>query len=128
MQLDHMNISASLELMETLRDFYCDVLGFRVGPRPEIPIPGYWLYAESGDRGIIHLIESNQHRPPDSSHLDHIAFQVEDLHPIKAALNSREIPFGYRALPDFGLEQIQFTDPAGIKIEINSYLEPGSPG
>ena len=58
MQLDHMNISASLELLETVKDFYCDALGFRVGPRPEVPIPGYWLYPEGGDRAIIHLIES----------------------------------------------------------------------
>ena len=122
-----MNISTSLALMETVKDFYCDILGFRVGPRPEIPIPGYWLYAANGERGIIHLIESNQHRPPDASHLDHVAFQVDDLQSIKAELEAREIPFGTLSLPDFGLEQIQFTDPAGIKIEINTYLESDSP-
>ena len=118
-----MNISASLDLMETVKDFYCDLLGFRVGPRPEIPIPGYWLYAEDGEQAIIHLIESNQHSPPAMSHLDHVAFHVKTLDSIKAALEAREIPFGYLQLADFGLEQIQFTDPAGIKIELNSYTD-----
>ena len=127
MQLDHMNISASLELMETVKDFYCDTLGFRVGPRPEIPIPGYWLYPEGGKQAIVHLIESNQHQPPDWSHLDHVAFQVAAIEPVKAALESRDIPFGYISLPDFGLEQVQFTDPAGIKIEINAYMEAKVP-
>jgi len=121
MQLDHMNISATLELMETLKDFYCDALGFRVGPRPDVPIPGYWLYPGDGDQALIHLIESNQHQPPNWSHLDHVAFQVPAIAPVKAALESRDIPFGHLLLPDFGLEQIQFTDPAGIKIEINAY-------
>ncbi|MCZ6829896.1 MAG: VOC family protein [Gammaproteobacteria bacterium] len=128
MQLDHMNISASLELLETVKDFYCDALGFRVGPRPEIPIPGYWLYPGGGDRAIIHLIESNQHSPPNWSHLDHVAFQVADLEPTRAALESRGIPFEYISLPDYGLEQIQFTDPAGIKIEINATMETDSSG
>ena len=116
-----MNISATLELMETLKDFYCDALGFRVGPRPDVPIPGYWLYPGDGDQALIHLIESNQHQPPNWSHLDHVAFQVPAIAPVKGALESRGIPFGHISLPDFGLEQIQFTDPAGIKIEINAY-------
>ena len=122
-----MNSSASLELLETVKDFYCNALGFRVGPRPEVPIPGYWLYPEGGDRAIIHLIESNRHSAPDWSHLDHVAFQVASIEPVKAALESRDIPFGYLSLPDFGLEQIQFTDPAGIKIEINAYMKEEKP-
>jgi catechol 2,3-dioxygenase-like lactoylglutathione lyase family enzyme len=125
MQLDHINISASLELMDVLRDFYCEVLGCRVGPRPEIPIAGYWLYAHDGKQSLIHLIHSDQHRPPGDSHLDHVAFQVTAIEPVKTRLEARDIPFRYLALPDFGLEQIQFTDPAGIKIEINAYMDGG---
>jgi hypothetical protein len=66
-------------------------------------------------------MESKQHRTTEWGHLDHVAFQVPGLEAIKAALEAGEIPFGYLSLPDFGLEQIQFTDPAGIKIEINAY-------
>jgi catechol 2,3-dioxygenase-like lactoylglutathione lyase family enzyme len=124
MQMDHMNISTSLDLMETVKDFYCEVLRFRVGPRPQVPVAGYWLYPEDGDQAMIHLIESNQHSAPNWSHLDHVAFQVDDILPIKAELESRSIPFGHLSLPDFGLEQVQFTDPAGIKIEINTYTGP----
>jgi catechol 2,3-dioxygenase-like lactoylglutathione lyase family enzyme len=127
MQLDHMNISAPLDLIEALKDFYCDVLECRVGPRPEIPIHGYWLYAQDADQALIHLIESDQHRPPESSHLDHVAFQVAAIAPVKTQLEARDIPFRYLALADFGLEQIQFTDPAGIKIEINAYMHGGVP-
>ena len=121
MQLDHMNISAPAALLETVKDFYCEVLQFRVGPRPEFGIHGYWLYSDGEERAAVHLIEAEGHQPPQRSHLDHVAFNVASLEPIKAALEVREVTFGYLDLADFGLEQIQFTDPAGIKIEINSY-------
>ena len=29
--------------LEKTRDFYVDVLGFEVMPRPNFPFPGYWL-------------------------------------------------------------------------------------
>jgi hypothetical protein len=46
--------------MEKLKDFYCTTLGFAVGHRPDIPIPGYWLYPESGGPASVRLIESNR--------------------------------------------------------------------
>ena len=116
-----MNICAPAELMEVLREFYCDVLGFSDGPRPEIPIPGYWLYAEGSDRAAIHLLESSQHSRPDLNYLDHVAFQTAALAPIRTALEARSIEYGYLDLPDFKIEQINFLDPCGVKIEINAY-------
>ena len=29
--------------LEQTKNFYCDVLGFQVMPRPSFPFPGYWL-------------------------------------------------------------------------------------
>ena len=29
--------------LEKTKDFYCDVLGFEMMPRPDFPFPGYWL-------------------------------------------------------------------------------------
>ena len=40
-ELDHCFIRA-IDLERT-KDFYCAVLGFEVMPRPDFPIPGYWL-------------------------------------------------------------------------------------
>jgi catechol 2,3-dioxygenase-like lactoylglutathione lyase family enzyme len=40
-ELNHYFIRAN-ELEKT-KDFYCDVLGFQVMPRPTFPFPGYWL-------------------------------------------------------------------------------------
>jgi catechol 2,3-dioxygenase-like lactoylglutathione lyase family enzyme len=121
MELDHINICAPSELMETVREFYCDVLNFKVGPRPEIPIPGYWLYAQSSEQAAVHLLESDSHSRPQLNHLDHIAFRTSSLGSIREKLNRRGVEFGHLDFPDFKLEQISFLDPSGVKIEINAY-------
>ena len=41
-QLDHCSIRTAL--LEETRKFYVDVLGLTVGPRPDFPFPGVWLY------------------------------------------------------------------------------------
>src|SRR3954470_9328416 len=51
--LNHYNLRAPRELMETLRAFYVEVVGLEPGPRPPFDSPGHWLYA--GGRPILHL-------------------------------------------------------------------------
>ncbi len=119
MQLDHINLCAAADLLEAVRSFYCDVLGFQVGPRPAIPVPGYWLYAAGSSSAAVHLLESDHHQRVASGHLDHIAFKVATLDPIRTALEDRDIPYSYLEFPDFKIEQIQFLDPTGTKIELN---------
>ena len=116
-----MNICASAELMEVVREFYCEVLGFSVGPRPKIPIPGYWLYADGSDRAAVHLLESSNHSRPDLNYLDHVAFRTTALAPIRTALEARGIEYRYLDLADFKIEQISFLDPCGVKIEVNAH-------
>src|SRR5437764_6144483 len=40
--------------LEATRDFYRDVLGLKVGFRPDLDFPGYWLYC--GDVPVVHLV------------------------------------------------------------------------
>jgi catechol 2,3-dioxygenase-like lactoylglutathione lyase family enzyme len=121
MQLDHMNICAPSELLEQLREFYCEVLGFTVGPRPEFGIAGYWLYTAGVERASVHLLESDNHQRVELPHLDHVAFNVDKLDTILAALDARSIAYGRLEFSDFGIEQISFLEPAGVKIELNCY-------
>jgi hypothetical protein len=51
--LNHFNIIAPAELMETVRDFYINVVGLSEGYRPDFGIAGHWLYA--GDAPVLHL-------------------------------------------------------------------------
>jgi catechol 2,3-dioxygenase-like lactoylglutathione lyase family enzyme len=51
--LHHFTIRCSGTELERLRDFYCDVLGMKEGPRPDFGFPGHWLYL--GDSALLHL-------------------------------------------------------------------------
>ncbi len=79
------------------------------------------LYADGSDRAAVHLLESAHHSRPDLNYLDHVAFRVDALAPIRAALEARSVEYGYLDLADFKIEQINFLDPCGVKIEINAH-------
>ena len=55
MQLDHLNICAPATLLAEVCAFYCDILGFATGPRPELGVPGYWLYAPGSDVAAVQI-------------------------------------------------------------------------
>jgi catechol 2,3-dioxygenase-like lactoylglutathione lyase family enzyme len=80
--------------IEGTRDFWCGALDLRVGERPPLEFPGYWLYA--GEVPCVHVAE----RAAFGAHSQRIG--------IAAAPN--EVP---------GMRQLFLEDPNGVKIEIN---------
>jgi len=40
--MEHFTIRAAD--LEATKNFYCDVLGMKVGERPAFKFPGYWIY------------------------------------------------------------------------------------
>ena len=54
MPLDHIeHFLLQTEDIEATKDWYVNVLGFRVGPSPDFKFPVYWLYL--GDRDVLHI-------------------------------------------------------------------------
>jgi len=124
MHIDHINISAPPDLLAEVRDFYCDVLGLTVGPRPDISRPGYWLYSEG--KPILHLIESRDHFPSQrQGYLDHYALKGKGLSGVIGKLESAGVHYRLSHLPDIGMSQVFCRDPAGIRVEINFFDENG---
>lgn len=122
MQLDHINISAPIDLLQQVRDFYCAVLGLREGPRPNFSRRGFWLYA--GDRPLVHLTESGvRFQSGSQGHLDHVAFRSGNLAGLVERLESSGVSYTKSHLPDSGMTQIFFTDPAGVRVEVNAVDE-----
>ena len=116
--------------IEKTRNFYCDVLGMRVGFRPPLSFDGYWLYL--GDVPVIHIGEWQSYtkhsealgipvtKPaPGTGPLDHIAFNGVDFQDIAARLKKHGVKTGLNVVAGIGLRQFFFNDPNGIKIEIN---------
>lgn len=112
------------------RDFYCNVLGLRVGPRPPLGFAGYWVYL--GDVPCVHIADWGAYRMhseamgiPVSSRasgtgpLDHIAFNGTDHLSVKARLLANGIVPKENFVPGVNMHQYFFDDPNGVKIELN---------
>lgn len=110
-----------MELVDQLKDFYCQIFGLTEGYRPSFNYRGYWLYA--GQKPIIHLAESDQHGRAEDSHLDHIAFRHTGLATVMTALDTLGVDYKHDYLADIDLTQIFLKDPAGVGIEINFHAE-----
>ena len=123
--------------LEASRRFYADVLGLTVGPRPDFPFPGLWMYR--GDHAdmanaVVHLIGIDRDDPQGlqkylgdrevaalagSGALDHIAFYADGLAGMLVHLRTRGVVFRERTVPSIGLHQLFLDDPCGIVIELN---------
>jgi catechol 2,3-dioxygenase-like lactoylglutathione lyase family enzyme len=118
--LEHYTIRCAS--LERTRDFYADIVGLTVGPRPNFNFAGYWLYC--GGSPVIHLVEArgSQAATPgehSTGALDHVAFRGVDLEKTRAHFRANGIAFTENAVPDFELHQIFLHDPDGIMVELN---------
>jgi catechol 2,3-dioxygenase-like lactoylglutathione lyase family enzyme len=106
--------------LEATRKFYCDLLGFEVGPRPNFPAPGWWFYC--GPRPILHIIHRADAGELSTGVLDHMAFTATDLPGTVAKLEQAGVKYDLRRLPAGvmgGLWQLFFDDPNGARVEFD---------
>lgn len=123
--------------LDACRAFYGDVLGLTVGPRPEFPFPGVWMYA--GDHAqyanaVVHIIGTDDKAPhglndylgergdaaqSGTGVIDHVAFFADGMIAMIANLKQRGIAFRERAVPGIGLYQLFLDDPNGVVVELN---------
>lgn len=122
--LHHINLRAPAELLDRLRDFYSDVLGLSIGPRPDFGSHGYWLYADG--RPIVHLSEQRPgeptRRPVDPASpttYDHTAFAGNSARIVAAHLDALGVPYRELRSPETRQHQFFLQDPAGNGVEIN---------
>lgn len=113
-RLDHYNISPR-DSEATVR-FYEDVIGLKVGPRPDFGIPGYWLY--SGDRPVLHLLATSNKVDGPTGRIDHVAFYAIDLKAFVQRLKSRGLPYQLQTVEVADMHQLFVTDPDGVTVEI----------
>lgn len=126
--LHHINLRAPAELLDTLRDFYRDVLGLQQGDRPGFASRGYWLYA--GGQPIVHLSVQQPNEPPRgpvdpaaASTFDHTAFAGSDPVATAAQLALKGVSFREARSEQTRQHQFFLQDPAGNGVEINFPFE-----
>lgn len=125
---NHFNIRAPSALLRAVRDFYIDVIGLTEGPRPDVPVAGYWLYLAHVP--VLHLMEwpeGPQVPDQERGYLDHVAFSCQDEMTFINRFEQLAVPFRRRefALPS-GEQflQLTVTDPTGLGVELNFILSP----
>jgi catechol 2,3-dioxygenase-like lactoylglutathione lyase family enzyme len=133
-KLAHYSIRA--EDLEASAKFYTEVMGFRLGYRPDFPFPGVWLYqsCDESEYGVVHIIgatpsgsvgleqylgERQARGSNDTGAFDHIAFSATDWRELRARLLELKVDFQERTVPSLELHQVFLQDPAGVTIELN---------
>lgn len=114
--LDHYALLCS-DPQRTAR-FYEQIVGLKVGPRPELSFPGLWLYAAANP--IVHIIFEKAIPTRETGAIDHLAFtakgSVDETH---ALLRQNDIEFTSRVIERSGVTQVCFRDPDHVGIELN---------
>lgn len=135
LSLNHFSIRTTD--IDASRSFYEKVLGLTVGPRPDFPFPGLWMY--NGDHAhvanaMVHIIGIDRDNPNGlnqylgdmdeaklhgSGAVDHIALMTTGLATMLAHLKQLGVSCRERTVPSIGLHQVFLDDPSGIVIELN---------
>ena len=125
--------------LEKTKQFYIDVLGFEVMPRPNVPFPGYWLgvdgkvHVHMGPHGIPHSEIYYIGTPEDAATdqtgvIDHIAFLANDPDGFRKRFQEKGIAYRPRYLSEAHLFQLFLKDPDGLTIELNFFGIDKDPG
>jgi len=113
--MDHFTVVT--DRLDETRSFY-ERLGLTVGPRPDFPVPGLWLYA--GGHPVLHVVEVADMPAVRRGALDHMAFYGADIVATLTALKDHRVAYRLLRLPrPWSTWQVFFDDPNGAEVEID---------
>ena len=121
-RLDHVNLRTTQ--LDAMTQWYSDLLGLKLGPRPNFPFAGAWLYV--GDIPIVHIIAVDDDKAIGSKaslKLEHFALRASaGLHEFEEALKARGERYRRSDITDFGIAQFNIWDPDGNHIHVDFLL------
>lgn len=117
-KLDHVNLRTTQ--LETMIDWYSNILGMHSGDRPNFPFPGAWMYA--GESAAVHLIGIDG-APGSGSEVDlkleHFAFSATGGAKLEENLRAIGVQYQRIDLPEINIYQINLWDPDGNHIHVD---------
>ncbi|WP_425079549.1 VOC family protein [Ruegeria denitrificans] len=115
--LDHVNLRTTR--LDEMIEWYCNMLGMRVGPRPPFPFPGAWLYV--GEHAYVHLVgvETAAAGSETELKLEHFAFSANGLDSFEAHLKTNDVRYHRADLTAVDIVQLNVWDPDGNHIHID---------
>ncbi len=98
-------------------EFYREILGLTEGYRPDLGMPGAWLYA--GGTAVLHVIGGRQLPDVRNGVIDHMAFSGVDLRDVVGRLERHGVEYTLRRQPETDIWQMFFKDPNGARVELD---------
>ncbi|MEP7049594.1 MAG: VOC family protein [Pseudomonadota bacterium] len=116
LRFDHVNLRTAN--LAGLIEFYCKVIGLRVGPRPPFTFGGAWLYC--AEHAVIHLVEVAEAPQPGSAlRLEHFAFTADGFEEFVATLTAANVEHRVSKLAGTETRQVNLQDPDGNRIHFD---------
>jgi len=115
--LDHVNLRTTR--LDEMIEWYCNMLGMQVGPRPPFPFPGAWLYV--GEHAYVHLVgvEAEATGSETELKLEHFAFSANGLDSFEAHLKTNDVRYHRADLTAVDIVQLNVWDPDGNHVHID---------
>ena len=118
LRLDHVNIRTTQ--LEAMVQWYTELLDLQLGPRPNFPFAGAWLYA--GDIAIVHIIVVDDDKAigsEESLKLEHFALRATGMRAFEDKLKSRDELYRRSDISEFAIAQFNIWDPDGNHIHVD---------
>lgn len=120
--IDHVNLAVPSAKLPEMLAFYTDIVGLRVGPRPSLPFPGYFLYSAQDPIAVLHLAtyqEDELTLPQPTGRFNHVCFRKSGLAQTRERLAASTYAYREQNRAGNPVVQIFVTDPAGITVELS---------
>ncbi len=114
-RLHHVNIRTTD--LEATQKFYEDIVGLKIGPRPDFARAGIWLWNDDHPWVHVSMAETADGGQERDEGFGHIAFEISGLKELIDKLGAEGIEYQLRASPGREMAQLFFDDPSGVHLE-----------
>lgn len=127
-KFDHLSLSAKNP--ERMRDFFIDLLGLKVGSRPNLSFDGYFLFA--GDKDVIHIFLQQPRiraenpvtiNSTEQNIVHHVSFSTDNYETVMQNITKLELQYSINTIPDSSTIQIFVRAPENLILEIQAVRE-----
>jgi len=118
LRLDHVNLRTTQ--LDRMVQWYTEFLDLKLGPRPNFPFDGAWLYA--GDIALVHIVVIDDESAVGSEKnlkLEHFALRASGMNAFEAKLKAKNELYRRSDITDFGIAQFNIWDPDGNHIHVD---------
>ncbi len=108
--------------LEATEKSYTEVLQMKIGPRPDLGVPGLWLDFKGTEVHILAgeaALDGEGKFNAGSGAFDHVALSATDYDATKNTVQEFGCEYRENNIPDFNLWQLFVKDPSGVMFELN---------